>query len=189
MSRDFLTNHFLLAMPSLTDSQFHHSVTYVCEHTEEGAMGLMINRAADVQLEEVFRQMEIEIAPEARDNLSRVPVYHGGPVLPNRGFVLHSPVHEWESTLRVSEEVAVTTSRDILLAIAAGEGPENALLALGYAGWGAGQLEEELRGNAWLATPANRDIMFTAPLEKRWSLAARLLGVDPLMLSGDAGHA
>lgn len=185
MSQDFLTNHFLLAMPALTDPHFHQSVTYICEHTDKGAMGIIVNRPADLILGDIFKQMDIEARPEAAEQ----PVLYGGPVLQNRGFVLHTPAGGWESTLQVSDRVAVTTSRDILVAMAEGKGPEQALVALGYAGWGAGQLEAELRDNAWLAAPADLEIMFATPLEKRWAQAARLLGVDPAMLSGDAGHA
>jgi len=186
MSGSFLTNQFLIAMPGLEDPNFFHSVTYICEHNENGAMGLVINRPLDMQLGEIFQHIDIhEASVEAR----QVPVHLGGPVQQERGFVLHSPLGEWEATLNVTDRIGVTSSLDILQAIARNAGPEQTLVALGYAGWGAGQLEQELADNAWLSGPADPDILFNKPDEERWKAAAASLGVDLDLLSGDAGHA
>ncbi len=186
MSGTFLTNQFLIAMPGLEDPNFFHSVTYICEHNEEGAMGLVINRPLDMTLGEIFSHIDIhEASPQAR----QVPVYLGGPVQPERGFVLHSPLGEWEATMKVTDRIGVTSSLDVLQAIARDEGPERVLVALGYAGWGAGQLEQELADNAWLSGPADPDILFGRPAPERWKAAAATLGVDLDLLSGDAGHA
>ncbi|HZE14887.1 MAG TPA: YqgE/AlgH family protein, partial [Mycobacterium sp.] len=148
--------------------------------------GIVINRPLDVHLSEILEQMDI--ATEDNEIANR-PVYLGGPVQQDRGFVLHKPLADWQSTLPVTENVAVTTSRDILAAIARGDGPTQCLVALGYAGWGAGQLEQEIAGNAWLSGPADEHILFESPAEARWEAAAKLLGVDLHLLSGDAGHA
>jgi len=180
-----LRNHFLIAMPALADPNFSHTVTYLCEHNEDGAMGIVINRPLPVTLAEVLRQMEIE--PSKTLN-TEVPVNEGGPVQPEHGFVIHSPVGAWEASLPISDELALTTSRDILAAIGHNEGPAHYLIALGYAGWGAGQLEEEMAQNAWLSGPADQRILFELPLEERWEAAAKLLGVDLNLLSSDVGH-
>lgn len=181
-----LTNHFLIAMPSLADPNFSHTVTYICEHNEEGAMGVVINRPMDISLSEVLEQMEIEPS----NNLdTSVSVNGGGPVHPEQGFVIHRPLGAWQSSLSVSDEVGLSTSRDILTAIAHGEGPSEYLIALGYAGWGPGQLEEELAQNAWLSGPVSMEILFGLPLEQRWAAAAALLGVDLNLISSDFGHA
>ncbi len=186
MTGSFLTNQFLIAMPGLEDPNFFRSVTYICEHNEEGAMGLIINRPMNMQLGEVFEHIQVkEASPEAR----QVPIYLGGPVQQERGFVLHSPIGEWEATLKVTDRIGVTSSLDILHAIARDEGPEQKLITLGYAGWGAGQLEQELADNAWLSGPADPDILFNKPNEERWKAAAASLGVDLDLLSGDTGHA
>lgn len=186
MSFPSLHHHFLLAMPALADPNFAQAVTYVCEHTENGAMGLVINRPADLALGDILEQLELTAShPE----IARAPVYYGGPVQQDRGFVLHHPATQWESSLRITDDIAVTTSRDILAALAAGEGPADFLITLGYAGWGAGQLEQEVAENAWLTAPADSAILFHTPLAKRWHSAARLIGVDPSRLSPDSGHA
>lgn len=181
-----LQNHFLIAMPALADPNFSHTVAYICEHNEEGAMGIIINRPMEVPLAEVLRQMEIE--PSNKLDTS-VMVNEGGPVQPEHGFVIHTPVGAWEASLQISDDIALTTSRDILTAIGHAEGPARYLIALGYAGWGPGQLEEEIAQNAWLSGPANTEILFDLQLEKRWEAAARLLGIDLNLLSGDIGHA
>lgn len=181
-----LTNHFLIAMPQLADPNFFHTVTYICEHTPEGALGIVINRPMELTLGDILEHMEIEVSAPS---VAATPVYMGGPVQQERGFVLHHPVQAWESTLRITEQIGLTTSRDILRAIAGGEGPGQALIALGYAGWGAGQLERELADNAWLSGPADESILFDSPDQERWQRAAALLGVDLNLLSGDAGHA
>jgi putative transcriptional regulator len=181
-----LTNQFLIAMPGLADPNFHRTVTYMCAHSEEGAMGIVINRPMGLTLGEVLGQMEITTE---REEVAALPVYQGGPVQPERGFVIHEPVGAWDSVLRVTDEIGVATSRDILVAVARGEGPRRALVALGYAGWGAGQLEREVLENAWLSGPADPGILFDGPYETRWESAARLLGVEIERLSGEAGHA
>ncbi len=180
-----LTNQFLIAMPALADPNFARTVTYLCAHTDEGAMGIVINRPLELHLGDVFDHMEIE---NANPEVNGVPVLQGGPVQRERGFVLHAPAGKWDSVLKVSDEIGVATSRDILTAVAAGRGPERTLVALGYAGWDAGQLEREVLENAWLSGPSDTDIIFDVPYEQRWDRAARLLGVDPERLSGEAGH-
>lgn len=181
-----LTNHFLIAMPGLADANFTHTVTYICEHSEQGAMGIIINRPMEITLGQVLEHMEIE--PGACPDVDR-PVYSGGPVQPEHGFVIHTPIGEWDASLTVTDAIAVTTSRDVLTAIARGEGPEEYLIALGYAGWGEGQLEQEMAQNAWLSGPADPRILFRTPAEQCWQEAARLLGVDLNLLSNEAGHA
>ena len=181
-----LTNHFLIAMPALDDPNFHHTTTYICEHDEDGALGVVINRPLEIQLGEILLHMDIrtddiEIASQ--------PVYMGGPVQSDRGFVLHEPTGDWEATLKVTDQIGITSSRDILAAIAEGKGPDHAIITLGYAGWGAGQLEQELATNTWLSGPADRDIVFKTPTEQRWLEAAALIGVDLHLISNEAGHA
>lgn len=181
-----LTNQFLIAMPSLADPNFARTVTYLCAHTEEGAMGIVINRPLNLNLAEVLDHMEIK---NSNPGITAMQVMQGGPVQRERGFVLHAPVGEWDSVLKVSEDIGVATSRDILTAVAEGRGPQRTLVALGYAGWDAGQLEREVLENAWLCGPADSGIIFDVPYEDRWDRAARLLGIDPERLSGEAGHA
>jgi putative transcriptional regulator len=181
-----LTNHFLIAMPNLGDPNFFRTVTLICEHNSEGAMGIVINRPVDLSLLDILKQMDI---PASGTKNLEMPVYLGGPVQSNRGFVLHEPVGDWDSTLKVTDRLAVSTSRDILVAIAENKGPRRYLIALGYAGWGAGQLEQEIAQNSWLSGPATREILFHTPLEARWHAAAGLLGIDLTKLSGEAGHA
>lgn len=190
-STQSLADHFLIAMPSLADPNFARGVTLICQHDEHGAMGLMVNRLSDITLAEVLRQMDI-----ASDSptLGKQSVLLGGPVQPDRGFVLHDDPRDFGSTLRFGQRegrggLAVSTSRDILQEMARGAGPENALVALGYAGWTAGQLEDELAQNAWLTVPADRAICFHTPLSERWNAAARSLGVDLSRLSDMVGHA
>jgi putative transcriptional regulator len=181
-----LTNQFLIAMPTLMDPNFYRTVTYLCAHSSEGAMGIVINRPLELHLGEVLGHMEIE---SSNPYVNNIPVYQGGPVQRERGFVLHHPAGQWDAVLQVSTEIAVATSRDILTAIARGEGPERIVVALGYAGWGAGQLERELSENAWLSGPADTRLIFDVPYQERWESAVRLLGVDLERLSGEAGHA
>ncbi len=181
-----LTDHFLIAMPQLDDPNFFQSVTYICQHDAEGAMGVIINQPLDMKLGEILEQLEIDNDDET---LAQQMVYFGGPIQQDRGFILHSPSKNWQGTLFISDDVALTTSSDILKDIANQDGPKDCLLALGYAGWGAGQLEEELAQNAWLSVPASAEIIFDTPIEKRWHAAASLLGVDLQLLSDDIGHA
>jgi putative transcriptional regulator len=183
---NYLTNQFLIAMPAMDDPNFAQTVTLVCEHSERGALGIVINRTLPMTLGEVFEQLGLDAT---RSRVNDQPVLRGGPVQTERGFVLHSPSGKWESSLPFSERMHLTTSRDILDALARGEGPESAVIALGYAGWDAGQLEDEMARNAWLTVEADDRVLFRTPVEQRWQTAARLLGVDLRTLSSDAGHA
>lgn len=184
MTVNCLKDHFLIAMPGLVDERFRQSVTYICEHHDNGALGITINRAIDFTLGELFEQLDYQ-----SDADNTVPLLLGGPVQKQRGFVLHSTEKQWETTISVSDEVCITGSKDILQAMAAEEGPQEALVALGYAGWDAGQLESEVANNSWLTVPANKHIIFNVPLEKRWTAAAAELGIDMHLLSSQAGHA
>ncbi len=179
-------NHFLIAMPALADPNFARTVTLICDHSNEGAMGIVINRPTDLKLRDILEQLGIETAGATQADMA---VYYGGPVQNNRGFVLHEPVGSWQSTLPVTDTLGVSTSRDILEAIARNEGPERCLVALGYAGWSPGQLEREISENSWLNGPASDAILFETPAENRWRAAAQRLGVDLTTLAGDAGHA
>jgi len=181
-----LTNQFLIAMPSLEDPNFTRTVTYVCAHSDEGAMGIVINRPLNIDLGEVLSQMKLE---SEYPSINRRTVFQGGPVHRDRGFVIHHPASEWGSTMRVTNDIAVSTSREILAAISQGNGPVDLLIALGYAGWGAGQLEQEMAQNAWLSGPADLEIIFKLPPEERWASAAAHLGIDLARLSTDRGHA
>lgn len=182
----YLTNQFLIAMPNLLDPNFFHSVTYICEHNHLGAMGIVINQPVDLTIGDLMEQMGL--AATGADMATR-PVYRGGPVDEEHGFVLHQPHGDWESTLPIGGDIAITTSNDILHAMVDGRGPERYLIALGYAGWGAGQLEQELLENAWLCGPADARVIFETPTEQRWEAAAALLGVNIHHVIGDAGHA
>jgi putative transcriptional regulator len=181
-----LTGHFLIAMPNLADPPFSRGVALLCQHDEGGAVGLLVNQLSEYRLGDVLAQMKLECMDS---ELADAPVLIGGPVQQERGFVLHREPGDWESSYRIDARWSVTTSRDILLAMAAGDGPERAIVALGYAGWGAGQLDQELKDNAWLTTEASDRIVFDTPLERRWNAAAGLVGVDPAQLAGYAGHA
>jgi putative transcriptional regulator len=186
MQSQNLKHQLLIAMPNLDDPNFFHTVTLICDHTEAGAMGIVINRPTDIKAGEVFEQMEIETQ---HAGTAEAPVFLGGPVEEQRGFVLHSGSKRWDSTLNIAPDVNITTSRDILEAMARGDGPDQSLIALGYAGWGAGQLEQEMLDNAWLTVSANKSILFELPPTQRWEASARLLGVDLALLSGESGHA
>lgn len=180
-----LANHFLIAMPALSDPCFSKTVTYMCQHGPEGALGIIVNRPSELKLGDVMQQMNI---PTQLPDLAEMPIYYGGPVQPERGFVLHEPKGTWDSTLNLSDRIALTTSRDILEAIGCGEGPSKVLVALGYAGWGSGQLEKEIIENAWLNAPAETSIIFEHPSAKRWKAAAELMGIDIALLTVQAGH-
>lgn len=185
-SSDSLRDHFLLAMPGLDAGLFSGSIAYLCEHGAAGAMGIVINQPLDLRLTEIFEHLDIEAAPSFSDQ----PVLAGGPVQIDHGFVLHPRgCQRWDSSLRVAEDVQLTTSADVLRAIARGEGPENYVVALGYAGWSAGQLEEEIANNTWLTLPAEKHIMFSTPVQQRVSAAAATLGVDMNLMTMQAGHA
>ena len=182
----FLKNHFLIALPSLGDQNFSHTVTYICDHSEDGAMGIVLNRPTQLQLTDVLNHMNIA---DSGTTTSTQKIYSGGPVEEERGFVLHTSASPWNSTMKVSEDISITTSRDILEAIASGSGPERSFLALGYAGWGAGQLEKELKEDSWLSGPTDSNIIFDLPADQRWQAAASLLGVDLNLISSVTGHA
>ena len=186
MQTGSLANQLLIAMPGMNDPNFSRTVTYVCEHNDQGALGIVINRPVNVSLGVLFKDLKL---PCRSADIAAQPVYVGGPMQNNRGFVLHRPVGHWDSTLDVTDQIGVTTSRDILDAMAGGDGPRDALVALGYAGWGAGQLEEEILGNTWLHSPASASILFELPVEQRRQAAAATLGIDLNLLSGEAGHA
>ena len=186
MEQTNLTNQFLISMPSLKDPNFEKTVTYICAHNEDGAMGIVINKPLEIGLGEIFAQMDITIDNTSANNR---PVFQGGPVQMDHGFILHQSSQEWDSSIVVSPDLTVTTSKDILEAMAGGEGPEESLVALGYAGWSAGQLEDELMANAWLTGPADSDIIFNTSSEQCWEAAAQHIGVDIEKLSSDIGHA
>jgi putative transcriptional regulator len=185
-SSDCLRDHFLLAMPNLSEGIFSQSITYICEHGESGAMGIVINQPLDLSVAEIFEHLQITTC---RD-FSKVPVLAGGPVQIDHGFVLHRNCPKtWEASLKVTPGITLTTSRDILRAIAQDSGPQEHLIALGYAGWSAGQLEQELAENSWLTLPADDDIIFSTPIDQRLRAAAALLGIDMNLISAEAGHA
>ncbi len=186
MKNTNFTNQFLIAMPSLKDPNFEKTVTYICAHNEDGAMGIVINKPLDIELGDIFEQMDIE---SSNAIAKQKTVFQGGPVHIDRGFILHKNDSNWDSSIIVSDNISVTTSKDILEAIASGEGPEETLIALGYAGWGSGQLEDEMLHNAWLNGPADLEIIFNTPHEDCWQVAADHLGVDLDKLSTDIGHA
>jgi len=186
MQNTDLTGHFLIAMPAMTDPYFAKSLTYICEHSEQGALGVVVNRPIDMTLQVLFDQIGV---PLENPPVASLPLYFGGPVQADRGFVLHQPVGEWSSTLAVGDEIGLTTSKDILEAVGQGEGPSRFIVTLGYAGWAPGQLEHELLQNAWLNVPANADVIFNLPWEDRFSAAMAILGVNIACLSEVAGHA
>ena len=199
MSADFapinLTHHFLIAMPGLEDEAFAHSVVYLCEHSERGALGLVINKPSDINLKNLFDKVEL---PLRREDLSNLPVFQGGPVQTERGFVLHEPtfaggIHANESvyasTMTIPGGLEMTTSKDVLEALSTGSGPRKVLVTLGYSAWGQGQLESELAENSWLTVEADLAVIFDTPVEQRYARALKLLGVESWMLSPDAGHA
>lgn len=178
-----LKHHLLIAMPHMKDPNFADSLTYICEHNEHGAMGVVINRPTELTLGDVLEQMKLG------SGHSDEPIYSGGPVQIERGFVIHRPQGDWQATLPIRNGICLTTSKDILAAYSNDEGPENALIALGYAGWGAGQLEQELSENCWLTCPADEEILFHTPSEKKVHAAAAKLGVDMTLISTQVGHA
>jgi putative transcriptional regulator len=181
-----LTNHLLVAMPSLIDPNFAQTVALICEHTDRGALGIVLNKPLPMRLSDVLTQMKLEPSTEI---IAAQPVLRGGPVHTDRGFVLHRPGGNWDHTHKVSETIQVTTSRDVLAAMARGEGPSDAFIALGYAGWESGQLEREIRENAWTSMPVDARVIFELPYEERWIGAWRLLGIDVDRVSLVAGHA
>ncbi|MDR0934145.1 MAG: YqgE/AlgH family protein [Burkholderiaceae bacterium] len=182
-----LSNHFLIAMPTTHDPVFGGSVVYLCEHNERGALGIVINKPTDITIDSLLERLELKLEIHA---FSGQPVMFGGPVQDDRGFVLHSPEgNRFSSMLRITDEIAFTTSRDILEALASGSGPSRVLVSIGYAGWNPGQLEQEIGRNGWLTVAAKPDVIFDLPIAERYSAAIKLLGFDPLMLSSESGHA
>jgi len=181
-----LTHHFLVAMPTIQEGVFAGTLTYICEHNENGALGIVVNRPINLTLGEMFDQINI---PLRQSELSNCLVHFGGPVQAERGFVLHEPQGDWESTLLINAKLALTTSKDILEAIGEGKGPRNMVITLGYAGWDQGQLEHEITENVWLTIPASEHILFELPPEERLPAAMSLLGVDYSSLVEDVGHA
>lgn len=186
MGDSTFTNHLLIAMPTLDDPNFSQAVALVCEHTDKGALGIVLNKPLPMKLSDVLTQMQLE---PSSNEIAAKPVLRGGPVHTDRGFVLHRPGGEWDHTHKVSESIQVTTSRDILAAMARGEAPSDAFIALGYAGWDSGQLEREMADNAWLSMPVDARVVFDLPFEERWLAAWRFLGIDVDKLSPDSGHA
>jgi len=181
-----LTDNFLIAMPALEDPYFSNSLIYICEHNENGALGIIVNRPIDMNLAGLFDKIDIKLAAE---NLANLPVYFGGPVQLDRGFVLHRPIGKWQSTLAVNSEVGLTSSRDVLNSVGSAGLPAEILVTLGYAGWDAGQLEDELAQNSWLTVPARAEILFDLPPEERLPAAMENLGISFTQLSDVAGHA
>ena len=190
-----LTNHFLIAMPGMEDGTFAKSVVYVCEHSERGALGLIINKPGDISMADLFQKVDL---PLERKDLGVQPVFHGGPLQTERGFVLHEPVvvegidpeeSLYASTLTVPGGLEMTTSKDVLEALSSGGGPRRVLVTLGYSAWGEGQLESEIAGNSWLTVDADAGLIFDSPVEQRYDRALKLLGLEAWMLAPDAGHA
>jgi putative transcriptional regulator len=189
-----LTHHFLIAMPNMADPYFAKTLTYICEHNDQGALGIVVNRPIDMTLQALFERLSLSLRNNA---VADAPIYFGGPVQTDRGFVLHLPAGDWQSTLKVSaglrdgvrEFIGLTTSKDILEAVGRGEGPAKMMVSLGYAGWSAGQLEHELTQNAWLTVEAKDAIIFDLPAEERLTAALELLGLDYARLADQAGHA
>jgi len=182
-----LSNHFLLAMPNMADPNFSGAVVLIAEHSDRGALGLVLNKPTTMTLGALLQR--IDLAAEAAAIEDRTPVFYGGPVQTDRGFVLHQPRGQWNSTVEISPEIALTTSKDVLEAVAEGRGPERLLVTLGYAGWGPGQLEAEISQNAWLTVKADPALLFDTPAEERFIQAYQMLGIDPALLSPAAGHA
>jgi len=184
-----LANHFLIAMPSMNDPIFGGTVVYICEHNEKGVLGVVINKPTDMTMDVLFDRIDLKVADGLRPSVVNEPIMFGGPVQDDRGFVLHSPGGRYSSSLSVTDDVAFTTSIDVLEAVANGSGPRRMLVSIGYAGWSPGQLEEEIARNGWLTVGADAHVLFDLPIEERYNAAIKLLGIDPLMLASEAGHA
>ncbi len=181
-----LADHFLISMPTMVDPNFSGTVVYICEHSSKGALGLVVNKPSDISISTLFAKVELELIDLS---VGEAPVLIGGPVQNDRGFVLHTPQDRWDSSLVINESMALTTSKDVLEAISNGCGPERWLITLGYSGWSAGQLDDEIAHNGWLTVPARESILFDTPVDQRFDAAFKLLGFDPWMLSADAGRA
>ncbi|MFA9216120.1 MAG: YqgE/AlgH family protein [Sphingomonadaceae bacterium] len=184
-----LANHFLIAMPTMQDPVFGGTVVYVCEHNESGVLGVVINKPTDMTMQVLFERIDLKLQGGLDQPIVDEPIMFGGPVQDDRGFVLHTPGARYSSSLTVTDEVAFTTSIDVLEAVAAGTGPQRMLVSIGYSGWSPGQLEDEISRNGWLTVGADAHILFDLPIEDRYVAAMKLLGIDPLMLTSEAGHA
>lgn len=185
-AESYLTGQFLIAMPGMPDDRFQQTVIYVCAHGPEGAMGLVVNKPMEsISFPDLLEQLEITVPPEGQG----IEVLFGGPVETGRGFVLHSPDYVQDATMLVDDDVALTATVDVLRAIAGGDGPRQSLLALGYAGWGPGQLDDEIKENGWLSVNADPELLFNTSVDSKWQGAMKKLGIDPLMLSDSAGNA
>ncbi len=186
-----LVDHFLIAMPSMLDPVFGGTVVYLCEHNEDGALGVIINKATDMTMDVLFERIDLSLEIDTgRMPADKRPVMFGGPVQVERGFVLHAPHHgTYSSMMKVTDDIALTTSKDVLESVATGSGPQRLMVSLGCSGWSAGQLEEEIARNGWLTVRAEPSIIFELPIEERFAAAMKLLGIDPMMLAGEAGHA
>jgi putative transcriptional regulator len=184
-----LANHFLIAMPSMNDPIFGGTVVDICEHNDKGVLGVVINKPTDMTMDVLFDRIDLKVTDTLRPNVVDEPIMFGGPVQDDRGFVLHSPGGRYSSSLSVTDDVAFTTSIDVLEAVANGTGPQRMLVSIGYAGWSPGQLEEEIGRNGWLTVGADARVLFDLPIEERYTAAIKLLGIDPMMLATEAGHA
>lgn len=181
-----LRGQFLIAMPGLLDPNFYQTVTFICEHTADGAVGIVLNRVHEtLTLKNIFNELQVEFATD----VGSLPVHIGGPVNINQVFVLHGPPFEWEGCLQVNPNIAMSNTMDIFKALSKGDGPKSFIISLGCAGWGPGQLESELKQNAWLTGPAIEDVIFDIPFEMRWQEAVRKMGIDPTLLTDTVGHA
>ena len=184
-----LANHFLIAMPSMQDPIFGGAVVYVCEHNDKGVLGVVINKPTDMTMDVLFERIDLTVADSVQAQVASEPIMFGGPVQDDRGFVLHTPGGRYSSSLSVTDDVAFTTSIDVLEAVASGDGPQRLLVSIGYAGWSPGQLEDEIGRNGWLTVGADAHVLFDLPIEERYNAAIKLLGIDPMMLAHEAGHA
>jgi len=186
-SRVDFSRQLLVAMPGMVSGSLADTVIFICEHNDQGALGVVINRPTDMTVGDLLERIDLELSLEI-GLTQNAPVFFGGPVQTDRGFVLHSPARAYNSSINLGE-IALTTSRDVLQEVAEGKGPDDLLITLGYAGWGPGQLEEEMSQNAWLHVQANHDILFATPADERYGAALAQLGIDPIMLTGHAGRA
>lgn len=186
---DNLKNHFLIATPALKDAPFKHSVIFICEHNDEGAMGIVINKPVELTIEEMLAQIELKPNESMSEFKLDRPVLVGGPVMPDRGFILHNSTGKYDNTLKVNPNISLTTSKDILETLGTSAQPQNFLVALGFSSWTTGQLENEIKENSWLISCANEEIIFHTPIPMRWTKSLELLGIKPMQLTAQMGHA
>ncbi len=185
-----LADHFLIAMPSMADPVFGGTVVYICEHNERGALGVVINKPTDMTMENLFERIELSLTHDGHvSDHSKQPIMFGGPVQEGCGFVLHAPIGNYAASLKITDELAFTMSRDVLESFASSEGPDRLLVSIGYSGWGPGQLENEISNNGWLTVRADSSVMFDVPIEERYLFALKMLGIDLVTLMPQAGHA